>query len=86
MLQSLGVERPEDAVSEVDVNGEKAYLIHGQFSQDLTEWDYDVYLSLYFEFNVSHDEKVGVMLRALLPSEWITAGEMIKIAESIRLD
>ena len=102
IFEYLGLDwqRPDDAVSEVKLNGETAYLVRGSWSAetldklahldpDLTEytpgWDYDMYLSLYFDFELSTDEIVGVMIRALLyPTEWITEKEMLKIAESIR--
>ena len=50
------------------------------------EWDYEgLYLSLYFDFELSPDEVVGVMIQAMLyPSDWITTKEMVKIAESLR--
>ena len=50
------------------------------------EWDYEgLYLSLYFDFELSPDEVVEVMIQALFyPSEWITATELVKIAESFQ--
>ncbi len=103
LFESLGLDwqRPDDAVSEVKVNGETAYLVRGSWSEEtiaelgrlnpetLAEftpgWDYDMYLSLRFDFELSPDEVVGVMIRAMLyPSDWITAKKMVKIAESLR--
>ncbi len=102
VFEYLGLDwqRPDDAVSEVKVNGATAYLIRGSWSAetltklarldpDLAEytpgWDYDMYLSLYFDFELSPDEVVGVMIQAMLyPADWITEKEMVKIAESIR--
>jgi hypothetical protein len=95
-------QRPEDTISEVKVNGETAYLIRGSWSDDtLWElahsdtkvletispmWDYEIYLSLYFDFELSQDETIGVMIQAVFyPADWITAQELVKIAESIRL-
>lgn len=94
-------QRPGDTMSEVKVNGETAYLVRGAWSDDTMwelassgpkiletvtpNWDYDVYLSLYFDFELSQDETIGVMIQAMLyPSEWITAKEMVKIAESLK--
>ena len=49
------------------------------------EWEYDIYQNLYFDFELSPNELVGMMIQALLYSaEWITAKEMIKIAESLQ--
>ena len=104
LLESLGLEwhRPDDAVSEVKVIGETAYLVRGSWSTETLEqlqkadpellaeytpeWDYEgLYLSLYFDFELSPDEVVEVMIQALFyPSEWITATELVKIAESLQ--
>jgi hypothetical protein len=104
IFESLGLEwqRPDDAVSEVKVNGETAYLVRGTWSAETLkqlnkpdpellaeytpEWDYEgLYFSLYFDFKLSTDETIGVMIRALLyPADWITEKEMVKIAESLR--
>ena len=103
LLEVLGIEwqRPDDAVSEVKVNGKTAYLVHGSWSaeslQILTSldtealstytpvWDYDMYLSLFFNFELSQDDMVGVMMRAMLyPKDWVTSCEMVAIAESFQ--
>jgi hypothetical protein len=101
-LLELEWQRPDDAVSVVTVNGETAYLVRGTWSAEslrllqkpdpellaeyTPEWDYEMYLSLYFNYELSPDEVVSVMIRAMLyPSEWITAKEMVRIAESISL-
>jgi hypothetical protein len=103
LLESLGIEwcRPDDAVSEVKVNGKAAYIVRGSWSAESLQklgnpdpealatytpgWDYDMYLSLFFDFELSQDEMVGVMMRAMLyPNEWITSNEMVKIAESLQ--
>ena len=86
LLETLGIEwqRPDDAVSEVEVNGETAYLTRGSWSYEslvmwasldtealatyTPEWDYDWYLSLSFEFELPQNETVGVALVATLSS------------------
>ncbi|UCG55402.1 MAG: hypothetical protein JSV32_04145 [Dehalococcoidia bacterium] len=94
LLEGLGSEweRPDDAVLEVTVNGEKAYLVHGNWSAgslktlENPEWDYDIYLSLYFDYRLPSGETAEVMIRAMLnPSEWITTTELVKTAESMQL-
>ncbi len=87
--------RPDDALSEVEVKGEIAYLVRGQWSAatiargpgadpDLAEWDYDFILSLFFDFHISQDNKVGVIIQARFsPADWITGEELVKIAESL---
>jgi len=103
LLESLGLEwhRPDDAVSEVKVIGETAYLVRGMWNAETLAqlqkadpiiladfspgWDYDFWWSLYFDFDISEDETIGVMIQAMLyPAEWITEKEMVKIAESLR--
>jgi len=102
LLESLLLnwQRPDDAVSEVRVNGEKAHLVYGSWSADslmmlvnpdpeflatyTPEWDYDMYQSLYCDYTLPSDETVGVMIRANFNSSGITAKEMVKIAESLQ--
>ena len=93
--------RPDDAVFEVKVNGKAAYIVRGSWSAESLQklnnpdpetlatytpsWNYDMYLSLFFDFELSQDETVGVMMRAMLyPTEWITSSEMVKSAESLQ--
>lgn len=94
LLERLGSEwqHPDDAILEVTVNGEKAYLVHGNWSAESLqtlenpEWDYDMYLSLYFDYKLPSGEIVGVVIRAAFyPSEWITNTELVKTAESMQL-
>jgi hypothetical protein len=103
LLETLGIEwqRPDDAVSEVEVNGKTAYLVQGSWSAEslqhlinpdteflatyTPEWDYDFYFSLFFDFELSSGETVGVIIRDMLDaSEGVTPDEMIKIAESLQ--
>jgi len=105
LFERLGLDwqRPDDAVSEVKVNGETAYLVRGSWSAETLgklinpdpellaeytpEWDYDMYLTLYFDFELSPDEVVEVRILALTlsqPVDWITEKELVKIAESLR--
>ena len=87
LLETLGIEwqRPDDAVSEVEVNGQPAYLTQGGWSSEslhhlikpdpeflatyTPEWDYDWYSSLSFDFELSSGETVGVIIRALFTSD-----------------
>jgi hypothetical protein len=95
-------QRPDDAVSEVKVNSKTAYLVRGSWSAESLQklenpdpeflstytpsWDYDMYLSLYFDFELSTSETVGVMIWAIMlyPEDWITANGMVAIAESLQ--
>jgi hypothetical protein len=103
LLETLGIEwqSPDDAVSEVEVNGETAYLVQGSWTAEslhhlinpdpeflatyTPEWDYDFYFSLFFDFELSSGETVGVIIRDMANTgEWITAKEMVAIAESLQ--
>ncbi len=98
LVQGLATspKRPDDALSEVEVNGETAYLVRGQWSADtirqgpgidpsLAKWDYDITLALFFDFQVSQDNKVSVGIRVLFdPADWTTGEELVRVAESLR--
>ncbi len=104
LFEHLGLDwqRPDDAVSEVKVNGKAAYIVRGSWSAEslqyllnpdpealaayVPSWDYDMYLSLFFDFELSTNETIGVMIRAIMlyPEDWITAKEMVAIAESFQ--
>ena len=88
--------RPVDALSDITVLGESAHLVRGQWSAETimlgpgidanrAKWDYDVNLTLFFDFQVSEENAVGVWIQAMdSPADWITEQELVKIAESIR--
>ena len=94
-MREIGLIRPADALTEVEVNGRTAYLVRGGWSAetimqgpgidpDNAEWDYDMSLTLFFDYELSEDSEVGVALQAVAkPSEWTTDAEMVRIAESI---
>ena len=96
LMKELGLTRPNDAVSRVEVGGRPAYLLRGGWSvetimqgpgidPDDAEWDYDVSLTLFFDQLLPEGESIGVAVQALSkPSQWIADSEMIKIAESLR--
>ena len=89
--------RPDDALSQVTVNGEAATVVRGQWSAEtigmgpgidpgLARWDYDASLYLYFDIQVPGGTTVGVVIHAPFEtSKWIAAEEMIRIAESFRV-
>ncbi len=85
-LDLLGRVPPEDAVSEFNVQGETAYFVRGSWSSDAL-WNYDTVMSLYFRVTVPTGETVGVMLTTagVNPTKWISAKEMVKVAESVQV-
>jgi len=84
LWERLGLDwsRPVDAVSQVKVNGQTAYLVRGRWSAETLRllerldpdllskhtpvWDYKFTLSLYFEHTLSDGSPVGVRLDALM--------------------
>jgi hypothetical protein len=101
LWENLGLDwqRPKDAVSQVEVDGQEAYLVRGGWSADTLNklakldpglrdhvpgWDYDSSLSLYFDYELPQGDSVGVRLATRRPAELIVTAEMIKIAESFR--
>lgn len=90
-----GAPRPDDAISQVEVHGKTAYLLRGAgvsirnpdgTSAGMAKWDYDLMTFLFFDYRLSEDETVPVMLAAARePREWISEAELIMIAESLKL-
>ena len=97
IMKELGLIRPREALSEVKVGRETAYLVTGGWSEDTIRqgpginpneatWDYDASLTLFFDYQLPGQGKVGVAIQAMAnPSEWITKEEVVKIGESLRL-
>lgn len=90
-----GAPRPDDAISQVEVHGKMAYLLRGAgvsirnpdgTSAGRAKWDYDLMTFLFFDYHLSEDETVPVMLAAARePREWISEAELIRVAESLKL-
>ena len=94
----LDWQAPEDAVFKVEIKGEEAYLQIGIWSEEVLnaiakpdmdklktmtpEWDYDIFKRLFFKFKLSDGQAVDVVLLAVFDPDWITADEMLKIADS----
>jgi hypothetical protein len=91
---------PDDASIRVAVNGKESYLVYGGWSDDslrelenpnpdflatyTPEWNYHIYINLYFDYELPSGEIVKIVIRALTyPFEWITTDELVKIAESM---
>jgi hypothetical protein len=87
--------RPGDAVSEVRVTGGTGRLVRGQWSADTimggpaidpdaAEWDYEVTLTLFFDFELPTGDTIPVWIQAREnPGEWIAGDGLARIAESI---
>ena len=94
-MQTIDISRPEDAVSEVDLNGQTAYLMRGGWSDatiiagpgippEQAKWDYDKSTTLFFDCQIPQVGTVGIAVQALNNApEWLSGTEMIKIALSL---
>lgn len=95
LMVELGLITPDDALSEVSVEGAPAYVMRGEWSADtiiqgpgidpnFATWDYPISVTLFFEYTLAGGNGVGVAIKAFSePSAWITTAEMVKIAESL---
>ena len=93
---TLGWERPEDAVNSVQIGDQTAYLMIGGWSDasiiagpalrpDKAEWDYDKSVALFFRCRADGGRNVGMAIQALPgPIDWIDASEIVMIAQSLR--
>jgi hypothetical protein len=93
--ERIGAEVPEDAISEIDINGMTAYLYNGSWSADTLrriarvelpinpEWDYDGGTSIRFAIDVPDNERVWVDVRTVLPTDEVTDKDLIRIARSV---
>ena len=96
MMDELGMDHPEDAVSEITINGETAYLFHGRWTRETMdrlarldtsqdpEWDYDNGgHSIRFQHVIPNGDRIWVSLATVFPTDQITEEDIVKIAESI---
>lgn len=91
---------PDDASIKVEVNGKESYLVYGGWSDHslrelenpnpdflatyIPEWNYHMYINLYFDYELPSNEIVKIVIRALTyPFEWISTDDLVKIAESM---
>ncbi|MFC1947971.1 DUF4367 domain-containing protein [Chloroflexota bacterium] len=96
-LEQFGLIKPDDASTEIDINGMTATLNHGGWTEETKErvsklefpiepeWDYDYGTSIRFYVEVPENEKVHIQLTTSLPisDSELSEEEMIKIAESV---
>ncbi|MFC2070266.1 hypothetical protein ACFLTB_03765 [Chloroflexota bacterium] len=91
----LGLEAPEDAISEIDINGTTAYLSHGSWSNETMrrvaqlvlplnpEWDYDNGTSIRFTIDVPDEDRVWVSISTIFSIGYVTDKDLIRIARSV---
>ena len=92
----LGWERPEDAVSELRLGDQTAYIMSGGWSDasiiagpglspDKAEWDYDKSLALFFVCRAADGDEISLAIQALPgPVDWISEREIVDIAHALR--
>ena len=98
VMERLGVTVPEDAISEIRINGETAFLFHGNWtletlvriSQLITplnpEWDYESnHISIRFAFSIPGGEMIWVWLGTLWPGDEVTTGDEVTEQDIIRI-
>ncbi len=93
--EKFGLEVPEDAVKEIDINGIPAHLQHGSWSNDTLkriarlelpinpEWDYDGAISIRFAINVPDKGRIWVCISTVFPTDEVTDRDLIRIARSV---
>lgn len=92
----LGWERPEDAVSELRLGNQTAYIMSGGWSDasiiagpglspDKAEWDYDKSLALFFACRADDGDEISLAIQVLPgPVDWISEREIVDIAHALR--
>ena len=86
---------PEDAVSEVEINGAAASLVRGTWSDETMrriqrielpldpEWDYDGGYAITFTIDVPGHGRVRARLFSVFATTAVTGDDLIKIARSV---
>lgn len=95
----LGWERPQDAVSSLQIGNQTAYLMIGGWSDasiiagpalrpDRAEWDYDKSLALFFTCRADDGREVSIAIQASQsstgPIGWVDADSIVEIAQSLK--
>ncbi len=93
--ERIGAIVPEDAVSEIDINGATAYLTRGNWTQETLnriarvelpinpEWDYEGGFTVRFTIEVPDNDRVWVILTTLRPTDEVSDKDIIRIARSV---
>ena len=92
----LGWRRPHDALDELLLGDQPAYVMRGGWSDasiiagpgldpDDAEWDYDKSLALFFSCATDDGDRIPLAIQALPgPVDWISVSEIVDIAHSLR--
>lgn len=92
----LGWQRPDDALDELRLGDQAAYVMRGGWSDASiiagpgldpkdAEWDYDKSLALFFSCATDGGDRIALAIQALPgPVDWISVSEIVDIAHSLR--
>jgi hypothetical protein len=94
-----GLAVPEDAIKEISINGQEAYVIRGTWPHEMwqersetgsvdleTEWEYESLLSVRFAIDIPYNDPAGVFLGVgPFDPNRIDEDQLIKIAESVEV-
>lgn len=92
----LGWERPPDAVTELRLGDQTAYIMSGGWSDasiiagpalspDKAEWDYAKSLALFFACRADDDAQINLAIQALPgPVDWLSEREIVDVAHALR--
>lgn len=92
----LGWQRPHDALDELRLGDQAAYVMRGGWSDasiiagpgldpEDAEWDYDKSLALFFSCATDDGDRIALAIQALPgPVDWISVSEIVDIAHSLR--
>lgn len=92
----LGWQRPDDALDELRLGDQAAYVMRGGWSDASiiagpgldpkdAEWDYDKSLALFFSCATDDGDRIALAIQALPgPVDWISVSEIVDIAHSLR--
>ena len=96
IMEQLGVIAPEDAISEILMNGETVFLFHGSWTEETLEriahltmpinpeWDYESnHISIKFTFSIPNGERIWIRLGTVFPNDEVTEKDIIRIARSV---
>ena len=94
-LEMVGLIPPEEAITELEINGNIAYLYQGNWSEKTLgrvakleepidpEWDYERSIAIRFTVDVPDKGSIWISLSTIFSIENISQKDLVKIAESV---
>lgn len=93
--EMVGLIPPEDAITEIELNGNTAYFYRGNWSEETLgrvakleepfdpKWDYERSIAIRFTINVPDEGSIWVSISTIFSVDDITQKDLIKIAKSV---